>query len=79
MMYAVKASSASSSLEQAKVLGAAELAEYEYYYAKEMLHKASEEAATASYGDAIEFADIAAEYAQRAVELSRDAHRGAGR
>lgn len=79
LVYAVKASSASSNLEEAKVLGAAELAEYEYFYAREMLQKASEEAAEASYGDAIEFADIADEYAEKAIELSRDAHRGAGR
>lgn len=79
MVYAVKAAGASSSLEQAKTLGANELAEYEYYYAREMLDKASEEAAEANYGDAIEFADVAGEYADKAVELSRDAHRGAGR
>ena len=79
LVYAVKASGASSSLEEAKTLGAEELAEYEYYYAKAMLEKASEEAASASYGDAIDLADIADEYAEKAVELSRDAHRGAGR
>ena len=79
MVYAVKASGASSTLEEAKTLNAEELAEYEYYYASEMLKKASEEAAEANYGDAIDFADIADEYAEKAVELSRDAHRGAGR
>jgi len=79
MVYAVKAAGASSSLEEAKTLGADELAEYEYYYAREMLEKASEEAAEANYGDAIDFADVADEYAEKAVELSRDAHRGAGR
>ena len=78
-VYAFKAASASSKLEQAKTLGAEELAEYEYYYAKEHLEKASEEAAQAEYGDAIEFADLAAEYADKAIELSRGAHRGAGR
>ena len=78
-VYAFKAASASSKLEQAKTLGAEELAEYEYYFAKEHLEKASEEAAQAEYGDAIEFADLAAEYADKAIELSRGAHRGAGR
>jgi len=78
-VYAFKAASASSRLEQAKVLGAEELAEYEYYFAKEHLEKASEEAAQAEYGDAIEFADLAGEYADKAIELSRGAHRGAGR
>ena len=79
MVYGVKALSASSSLEEAKTLNADELAEYEYYYAEAMLEKASEEAAEANYGDAIEFADLASEYAEKAVELSKDAHRGAGR
>ncbi len=78
-VYAFKAASASSKLEQAKVLGAEELAEYEYYFAYEHLEKASEEAAQAEYGDAIEFADLAGEYADKAIELSRGAHRGAGR
>jgi hypothetical protein len=78
-VYAFKAASASSKLEQAKTLGAEELAEYEYYFAKEHMEKASEEAAQAEYGDAIEFADVAGEYADKAIELSRGAHRGAGR
>src|SRR6185503_12759758 len=75
LMYAIKASSAASKLEEAKVLGAEELAEYEYFYAYEYLEKASEEAADASYGDAIEMADVANEYAEKAIELSKDAHR----
>ncbi|MEM1029958.1 MAG: hypothetical protein AAF928_06945 [Myxococcota bacterium] len=78
-VYAVKSLNAAASLEEAKVLGAPELAEYEYYYAREMLEKAKEEAASAAYGDAIEFADRAREYADKAVELSKGAHRGAGR
>jgi len=78
-VYAVKSLGAASSLEEAKVLGAPELAEYEYYYAHEMLDKAKEEAASASYGDAIDFADRAQEYAEKAIELSKGAHRGAGR
>ncbi len=79
IVYAVKANSAASKLEQAKTLNADELAEYEYYYAHEMLLKAQEEASTASYGDAIELADISEEYAEKAIELARDAHAGAGR
>ena len=72
-------SSAASSLEEAKTLGAEELAEYEYYYAKENLHKAQEEAAAAEYGDALRLANTAEDYAEKAVELARDSHRGAGR
>ncbi len=78
-VYAVKANGAASRLEQAKTLKADELAEFEYYFARENLLKAQEEAAEASYGDAIMFADLAAEYAEKAIELSRAAHRGSGR
>jgi hypothetical protein len=78
-VYAYKANSAASALEQAKTLGADHLAEYEYFFARENLQKAMEEAAEASYGDAITFADIAKEYADKAIEKSGAAHRGAGR
>jgi hypothetical protein len=79
VVYAVKANSAASNLEEAKTLGADETAEYEYYYAKAYLEKAMELAAEAEYGDAIEFAGIADETAEKAVELAREAHRSAGR
>lgn len=79
IIYSANALSAASKLEEAKTLGAAELAEYEYFYARAMLQKAQEEAADASYGDAIEFASIADDYADKAIEHARSAHRGAGR
>ena len=79
IIYSANALSAASKLEEAKVLGAEELAEYEYFYAQAMLEKAKEEAADASYGDAIEFASIADEYADKAIEHARNAHREAGR
>lgn len=78
-VYAYKANAASAALEQAKTLNADRLAEYEYYFARENLQKAMEEAAEASYGDAIVFADLAKESANRAIEQARAAHRGAGR
>lgn len=78
-IYAVKANAAASKLEQAKVLGAEKNAEYEYYYAKAYLTKAMEEAAQAEYGDAIDFADIAEDYADKAIQLARGVHKGAGR
>jgi hypothetical protein len=78
-IYAFTASSASSKLETAQALGAEKYAPYEYYYAREHLWKASEEAAVADYGDAIDFADVAAEYADKAISLSKQAHEGAGR
>jgi hypothetical protein len=79
VVYAVKANSAASNLEEAKTLGAEEYAEYEYYYAQAYLEKASELAAEAEYGDAIDFAGIADDSAAKAVELARGAHRSAGR
>jgi hypothetical protein len=78
-VYAVNASMASSSLEEARTLGAERYAPFEYYYAEAYLEKASEEAAQAEYGDAIDFASTADEYAEKAIELSRAAHQGAGR
>lgn len=78
-IYSVRALSASATLEEAKTLGAPELAQYEYYYADAMLLKAQEEAAEANYGDAIEFAGIAEEYAEKAVEHARSARREGGR
>ncbi|MEN9577301.1 MAG: hypothetical protein RJA70_310 [Pseudomonadota bacterium] len=78
-IYAVQVSSALSKVEEAKELGAEDLAAYEYYMAVEHLTKARDEAASADYGDAINYAENAEEHATKAIRLSRDAHRGAGR
>ena len=78
-LYTFSSSSASSRLETAQALGAEKYAPYEFYYAREHLWKAREEAAVADYGDAIDFADVASEYADKAITLSRQAHEGAGR
>ena len=78
-IYGLTANSASSKLETAQALGAEKYAPYEYWYAHEYLEKASEEAAAADYGDAIDFADTAEEYAEKAIQLSKQAHEGAGR
>lgn len=77
--YSVKAGGAASSLEQAKELGADQLAPFEYYMAQEHLQKARQEAAEGDYGDATSLADDADEFAVKAIRLSREAHRGAGR
>lgn len=77
--YAAQASSAASKLEQAKEVGAEQRAPYEYYFAREHLDKAQDEASEGSYGDAADLAEIAEEYATKAISLARDAHRGAGR
>lgn len=78
-LYAIEANSAASKLEEAKELGAERLAPYEYYYAKEHLEKAQTEAAEADYGDALSLANTSEEYADKAIRLTREAHRGAGR
>jgi hypothetical protein len=78
-LYAIQANSAASRLEEAKQLGAEKYAPYEYYYAREHLDKAQTEAAEADYGDAAALAEVSEVYADKAIRLSRDAHRGAGR
>jgi hypothetical protein len=78
-LYAIQANSASSKLAEAKELGAEKFAPYEYYYAKAHLEKAQFEAAEADYGDAAELAGVAEEFADKAIRLSREAHRGGGR
>ena len=78
-VYAIQANSASNALAEARELGAEKLAPFEYYYAKEHMEKAQEEAAEADYSDAINIAEEAEEYANKAIRLSREAQRGAGR
>jgi Domain of unknown function (DUF4398) len=78
-LYVFDANAASSKLETAEALGAEKYAPYEYYYAREHLWKAREEAAAADYGDAINLSEIAEEYADKAIVLSKRAHEGAGR
>jgi len=78
-LYAIQVNSAASRVAQAKELGAEQLAPYEYYYANEHLTKAMSEAAEGDYSDAKDFADVAEEYADKAIKLSKEAHRGAGR
>jgi hypothetical protein len=78
-IYAIQANSASSRLEEARELRAEELAPFEYYMAVEHLAKARSEAAEADYGDAILFAEVCEEYSAKAVRISQEAHRSAGR
>ncbi len=77
MYYAVAVTSASSRVEEARVLGAEQLAPYEYYYAREHLEQAQFEAAEASYSDAAHYAETAEEYATKAVEIARVARKNA--
>jgi hypothetical protein len=78
-LYAIQANSAASKVEEARELGAEKFAPYEYYYAKEHLDKAMREAAEADYSDAADLAEVAEEFADKAIRLSRGAHRGGGR
>jgi hypothetical protein len=78
-LYAINASSANSRLEEAKEVGADELAPYEYYYAKAHLDQAQIEASEAMYSDAILYAETAEEYADKAIELSKAARAAGGR
>jgi hypothetical protein len=78
-IYAITANSAQTRLETAQALGAEKYAPYEYWYAHAHLQKAMEEAAAADYGDAIHFADVAEDYAEKAITLSKQAHEGSGR
>ncbi len=78
-IYAIQANSAASKLEEAKALGAEQYAPYEYYYAQAHLQKAQTEAGEADYSDAVNLAETAEEYADKAIALTRDAHQGGGR
>jgi hypothetical protein len=78
-IYAIEVNSAASKVSEARELGAEKLAPYEYYFASEHLAQARVEASEADYSDAIELANVAEEYADRAIKLAKEAHRGAGR
>ena len=77
-IYVMQVNSASSRLEEARELGAEQLAPYDYYYAEEHLKKARQEAAEADYGDAIKLAGAAEEHAAKAAKLAREAKQGKG-
>jgi hypothetical protein len=78
-LYAIQAGAASSKVNEARAVGAEKLAPYEYFLAEEHMAKASEEASQANYGDAIDLAEKAEENADKAIKLSRDAHKSKGR
>lgn len=78
-LYAIQANSAANKVEEARELDAEKYAPYEYYVAKEHLEKAQSEAAEADYSDASNLAEVAEEYADKAIRLTREARRGAGR
>ncbi len=74
--YGFQVGSAAARVEEARAQGAEQLAPYEYYYAKEHLHQAQIEASEASYSDAANYAEIAEEYATKAIQLSHSSRQG---
>jgi hypothetical protein len=74
-IYAVRITQASDELARAEQLGAARRAPYEYQFALEHFEKARSEALEADYGDAISLAEVAHEYARRAVQLAQRVER----
>lgn len=78
-LYAIQVNAASSKLEEAAELGAEEYAPYEYWFALQHIDKAQTEASEGDYSDAVQLAEIGEQYADKAIQLARDAHRGAGR
>jgi hypothetical protein len=73
--YAIAVNAASSRVEEARAVGAEQLAPYEYYFAKEHLEQAQVEASQASYSDAVNLAEEAEEYASKAIDLAQTARR----
>ncbi len=73
VQYAVIVNAASARLEEARAVGAEQLAPYEYYYAREHLEQAQIESAEASYSDAVDLARKAEEYANKAIALAQSA------
>ncbi len=79
VMYTSQIRAAARAVEQARVAQAPERAPYEYYLAEDHLEKAREEAAEASYQDAIRFAKTAEQFGVKAQDLARTRAREAGR
>jgi len=73
--YAIEVNSAASRVEEARALGADQLAPYEYYFAREHLQQAQVEASEASYSDAVNLAEEAEDHANTAIELTQKALR----
>lgn len=79
LIYAGNITPASRAVERAREAGAELHAPYEFQLAQAHLHKAREEAGEASYQDAIDYARIAEEQADAALEITRQRARELGR
>lgn len=71
LLYAANIAPASRAVERARQADAATYAPYELYLAEAHLHKAREEAGESAYQDAVDYARIAEEQADRALEIAR--------
>lgn len=70
-LYTSSVRTAEQQLQRARDENARWYAPYEYYYAEAHLQQAWEEAAQASYEDAIRYAKTARDYGARALEITR--------
>jgi len=77
--YAAVILDAHSAMAEAREADAHIHAPYEYYYAKEHIKKAREEAGYADYQASVEFGRTAEEYALKAREIARGRRREMGR
>jgi hypothetical protein len=68
---ALRLARASDEVARAEQLDAARRAPYEYHYALEYLRKARSEAQHAELGDAVLLAEVAHEYASRALRVAQ--------
>lgn len=81
-LYTIDVIAAETVVAEAEQAGAADLAPYELYAAREYLQKAREEASEASYEDALRYAQAAGRLAREASALAqrrRDEQAGARR
>lgn len=70
-LYTASIRSAEQKLEQAREENARWYAPYEYYYAEAHLRQAREEAALASYEDAVRYARTARDFGERALLITQ--------
>jgi len=75
-LYALRINAASGRFEEARTMGAEQVAPYEYYSAEARLEEARRQAARAEYGNAASLAQEAERYAAKAITKTRNAKAG---
>lgn len=73
-LYQIDVISAESVVSEAEHAGAADLAPYEYYAAREYLAEAHHEASEAAYEDALRYAQIAGRLGREARRIATEHH-----